>query len=120
MSARVLIVDDDPDLLELVSTALEAKGYRVFNAPDGRDALRLLETEPVDLILLDMRMPNMDGWTFARIFHARYDRKTPIVVLTAAQDAKLRADEIGADGHLEKPFDMKQLYSVVESMTSAP
>jgi CheY-like chemotaxis protein len=113
-SPVVLIIDDDPDLLELEAEALTRKGYRVSTAAHGGEALqRIAETEP-QLILLDMRMPVMDGWEFARAFRERYGRRIPIVVVTAAEDSKLRADEVGAEAHLGKPFDLDDLYAVVE------
>lgn len=73
------------------------------------------EEEP-QLILLDMRMPVMDGWTFARVLRERYGRRIPVVVVTAAEDSELRAAEVGADSHLGKPFELDQLYDVVEDM----
>ncbi len=109
----VLIVDDDPDILDLVEQALVAKNYRVAKARHGEDALDLISKEEPQLVLLDMRMPVMDGWAFTRIFRDRYGRRIPIVVITAAEDSKLRADEIGAEAHLGKPFELDQLYEIV-------
>jgi CheY-like chemotaxis protein len=109
----VLIVDDDPDLLALEAQALAAKDYRTATAHDGEEALQLIEKEEPQLVLLDMRMPRMDGWAFARILRDRYGRRIPIVVVTAAEDSKLRADEIGADADLGKPFELERLYEVV-------
>lgn len=109
----VLVVEDDPDVLDLEEEALVRRGYRVARARHGEEALqRIAETEP-QLILLDMRMPVMDGWAFARAFRERYGRRIPIVVVTAAEDSRLRADEVGADADLGKPFELEQLYEVV-------
>lgn len=116
----VLIVDDDPDMLELQEEALESRGYRVATARDGEEALRRVAEQEPHVVLLDMRMPVMDGWTFARAFRERYGRRIPIVVVTAAEDSRLRADEIGADADLGKPFELEQLYSVVEDTVGAP
>lgn len=116
----ILIVDDDADMLELVDSALRTKGYRTATAWNGEEALkRIAEAEP-ELVLLDMRMPIMDGWTFARIFRDRYGRRIPIVVLTAAEDSKLRAAEIGANGALGKPFELARLYEVVTDTLGPP
>jgi CheY-like chemotaxis protein len=116
----VLVVDDDDDLLDLVDDALRRKGYRVAIAHDGEQALqRVAEAEP-RLVLLDMRMPVMDGWSFARAFRERYGRRIPIVVVTAAEDSKLRAAEIGANADLGKPFELSRLYEVVEDTIGAP
>lgn len=119
-SPLVLIVDDDPDMLDTTEEALVARGYRVVTAKNGQEALqRVAETRP-QLILLDMRMPVMDGWAFARAFRERYGRTIPIVVVTAAEDSKLRADEIGAEGELGKPFELDDLYAVVSDLVGEP
>jgi CheY-like chemotaxis protein len=88
----VLVVDDDPDLLELVGEVLVDRGYRVALAHNGVEALERIDEEVPDLVLLDMRMPVMDGWTFARHLRERWGRSIPVVVMTAAEDSKLRAD----------------------------
>jgi len=110
----VLVVDDDFDLLEMVQTLLEIGGYRVVTAMEGGEALQRVAEEMPAVILLDMKMPGMDGWEFAREFRDRYDHQAPIVVLTAAEDAAGRAAEIGAEGYLGKPFDIDDLLRTVE------
>lgn len=116
----ILIVDDDRDLLAPVEQALTARGYRVAIAHDGKEALqRLTEVEP-QMIVLDMRMPVMDGWEFARVFRERYGRSIPIAVATAAEDSKLRAAEIGANAALAKPFDLARLYEIVSDIAGPP
>lgn len=121
MSALVLVVDDDDDMLELECNALEKAGYRVARARHGGEALeRLDDGEKPSLVLLDMRMPVMDGWTFAKALRERHGRRIPIVVVTAAQDSKLRADEVGAEGELGKPFELGKLYDVVADVLGAP
>lgn len=114
MQKSVLVVDDDPDLLGLVQLLLEGVGYRVITAGEGQEALSRVAEKMPDLILLDMKMPGMNGWDFARAFRQRYDRAAPIVVLTAAEDARKRAEEIGAEGYLGKPFDIDELIRIVE------
>jgi CheY-like chemotaxis protein len=116
----VLIVDDDPDMLELVDDALRARGYRTETAWNGEEALTRVAAHEPRLILLDMRMPVMDGWTFARILRERYGRRIPIVVVTAAEDSKLRAAEIGANADLGKPFELSRLYDVVADTVGVP
>jgi CheY-like chemotaxis protein len=110
----VLVVEDDPDLLALVEMILVDAGYRVRTARDGRAALDRVGEEMPALILLDMRMPVMNGWEFAREFRARHERAAPIVVVTAAENARARAEEIDADGFLAKPFDLDDVLSAVE------
>lgn len=120
LAPLVLIVDDDEDISELVADALSNRGYRTLHARNGEEALRqIAESEP-QLILLDMRMPVMDGWTFAATLREEYGRRIPFVVVTAAEDSKLRADDVGANADLGKPFDLAQLYEVVEDTIGVP
>jgi len=80
----VLVVEDDPDLRALEAELLSSAGYRVTTAADGLEALDRVEEERPALVLLDMRMPRMDGWKFAAAFRERYGDACPIVVVTAA------------------------------------
>ena len=118
-SKTILVVDDDQDLLGLLAFVLSAEGYGVATASDGREALDVVESAMPDLILLDMKMPVMDGWEFAAEFHTRFDGGTPIVVVTAAENAEKRAEEIGASGWISKPFDVASLVGVVRQQLSA-
>jgi DNA-binding response OmpR family regulator len=110
----VLVVEDDPDLLALMELVLSQAGHRVRTAPEGAAALARVAEELPGLIFLDMRMPGMNGWEFAREFRARHGRACPIVVVTAAENARERAEEIGADGWLAKPFDLDDVLQVAE------
>ncbi|TAK30111.1 MAG: response regulator [Chloroflexota bacterium] len=110
---NVLVVDDDEAIVEMVKWALSEEGHTVSTAANGAIALEMLEQLRPDLILLDMRMPVMDGWQFAEAFRQRPDPKSPIVVMTAARDAAQRAREIAADGYLAKPFDIDDLIATV-------
>lgn len=112
-SAPVLVVDDDPAILSAVADVLRLEGYRVETAANGQQALTLLEDTSPALVLLDMRMPVLDGWAFARAARERGHEPTTIV-MTAAQDAKSWAGEIGATGFLAKPFQIDELIAVVE------
>jgi DNA-binding response OmpR family regulator len=114
VTASLLVVEDDPDLLALLELFLSEAGHAVRIAPDGRAALERVAERMPDLILLDMRLPVMNGWEFARAFAQRHGRAAPIIVLTAAENAQLRAAEIGADGWLAKPFDLDAVLSLVD------
>jgi two-component system, chemotaxis family, chemotaxis protein CheY len=114
---QVLVVDDDPSIRDLVCTLLDSEGYNTAPAVNGAHALTLLESYPAQLILLDMRMPVMDGWTFAREARAQ-GITTPIIVMTAAQDANAWGAEVGATGVLAKPFDLEELLQMVERHSS--
>ncbi len=115
---RVLVIEDDEGIRELVELALSEEDYEVWLMPDGATALASLGEIRPDVILLDMKMPVMDGWEFARRYHALADRSAPLLVFSAAQDAAQRAAEIGADGYIPKPFDIDELLAAVASATT--
>ena len=110
---RILVVDDDTSIRSFVEMALDGEGYAVSTANNGAQALAVTGQMQPDLILLDMRMPIMDGWTFARRYRENAGPHAPIVVITAATDAGQRAAEIDADGFLGKPFDLDELLGLV-------
>ena len=110
----VLLIEDDDDLREVEISILEGAGFRVASARDGCEALELVAREMPAVIFLDMRMPGMDGWAFAREFRARHGQQAPLVVTTAAPNAQRRAEEIAADDVLGKPFDAQRLLEVAQ------
>jgi CheY-like chemotaxis protein len=109
----VLVVDDDTSILDTVSSILSGEGYNVVSASTGQEALAAVARKQPLLILLDMRMPIMDGWAVARALREQ-GINVPIVVMTAAESAKRWADEVGAEGYLAKPFGLDELLSTVE------
>lgn len=114
--SSVLIVDDDNDIRSMVELTLLAEGYRVATACEGREALACVAREMPEAIVLDLRMPGMDGWEFARVFRERYGHRAPIMVMTAAQSASQHAAELGAAGYLDKPFDTADLIQQIEQL----
>jgi two-component system chemotaxis response regulator CheY len=114
---RVLIVDDEAHIRATVSAMLEIEGYDVDEAANGADALHAVERQAPDLILLDMRMPVLDGWGFARELRRR-GHDMPIVVMTAARDAARWATEIAASTFVAKPFGYDDLLLAVERARS--
>jgi two-component system chemotaxis response regulator CheY len=115
---RVLVVDDDPDIRELLVSVLTDDGYEAASAGDGREALATLERWPADLVVLDLMMPVMDGWTFVQeCRRARWCAEVPIVVTSASHDLPRTADQLRALGVrtcLAKPFDVDGLLALVE------
>lgn len=111
-SRRILVVDDDDGIRGFVQLALEDEGFEVLAARDGREALTTLGRQPVDLILLDMRMPGMDGWRFAEAYAAAPGVHAPIVVMTAARDEATLVEEVGAAAVIAKPFDLQDLIDI--------
>jgi two-component system, chemotaxis family, chemotaxis protein CheY len=123
MRVNVLVIDDDPAIRELVTEVLDEEGYAALSAPQGAAALALMDgrsPDTPDLILLDMRMPVMNGWTFVRKYRQRPGRHAPIVMMTAAHDAAQWASEIEADAVLSKPFDLNDLLTVVAQFARYP
>jgi CheY-like chemotaxis protein len=114
-SGPILVVDDDPNILDVVSELLDMEGYPVATAANGAEALRMVEQQQPSLILLDMRMPVLDGWGFAKELKAR-GVQLPILVMTAAQNARMWAEEIGAQGYVAKPFEVPALLDAVEKL----
>jgi len=114
--ASVLVVDDDADVRTLVCELLARAGYTVSQAPDGREALRLLYDERPDLIVLDVSMPELDGW--ATLERIRELSSVPVVMLSAlgAELEKVRALRGGADDYVTKPFGRQELLARVESV----
>jgi two-component system chemotaxis response regulator CheY len=116
---QILVVDDDDMIRDLIADALSDEGYAVIRAADGAEALRRVEEQAPALVLLDMRMPVMDGWRFAREYRALPGPHAPIVVMTAAENADAWCREIGGDGCLPKPFDLDVLFETVERLAGA-
>jgi DNA-binding response OmpR family regulator len=107
------VVDDDPDLVEVVLLALADAGYATRSAFNGKKALEAVAERVPALVLLDMLMPVMDGWQFARELRAQVGRSVPVVVVTAAEHASARGAEIDADDVIAKPFDLDELLRIV-------
>ncbi len=114
---RLLVVDDDPDVRDSLERALRYAGYAVTTAVHGADALAALARSPVDLIVLDVQMPMVDGFDACRRIRGRGDA-TPILVLTArdAVDDRVTGLEVGADDYLVKPFALRELQARVRAL----
>jgi two-component system OmpR family response regulator len=114
--ATILVVDDDPHIRELVGVFLREEGFTVLEAADGREALALLETTRADLVILDIMMPNMDGWQLCRELRELYD--TPLLMLTAKGETsqKIKGFQLGTDDYLVKPFEPLELVVRVKAL----
>jgi CheY-like chemotaxis protein len=111
----VLVVDDDLAIRETVRALLEDEGYAVAQAANGLEALVCLERQVPKVVLLDMRMPLMDGWEFVEELRKRqFDGA--VVAMTATHDARVWAREIGAIGYLGKPFEPDELLALVDRL----
>lgn len=119
MSKRILSVDDSTSIRQLVSFTLEKEGYEVVLAVDGQDALEKAKDSPVDMVITDLNMPNIDGIALIRALRADPSfRFTPIVMLTteSASDKKDAGKLAGATGWIVKPFRPEQLVAVVRRL----
>jgi len=113
---KLLIVDDDPHLRELVSVFLKAEGFELLEAADGLEAVRLLDSKKIDIAVIDIMMPNMDGWELCREIRAHYD--IPVLLLTAKGETsdKVKGFHLGADDYLVKPFEPPELVVRVRAL----
>lgn len=117
---RVLVVDDEEDIVRFVCEALESEGYEVDSATDGEDALRATHAHRPDLILLDVNMPHIDGWEVLSQLRAAAGEQTPVVVMTGGYRAQDQALASGAQGYLGKPFDLDDLLRAVAAHAGLP
>ncbi len=116
MSQKVLVVEDDINIAELLRLYLEKDGFEVKIAHDGGEGLKLAESEQPDLVLLDIMLPVLDGWQVCR--RLRKTTKTPIIMLTAKGETedKVSGLEMGADDYIVKPFEVKELLARVHAV----
>jgi signal transduction histidine kinase len=118
-SSRILVVDDEPRNVKLLEALLVRQGYQVICAGDGQEALRLLDAQPVDLILLDVMMPGMDGFSLTRQLRAGpRTRLIPIVLVTSLTDTddRIKGIEAGCDDFISKPFDQQEVLARVKTL----
>ena len=117
MQSRLLVVDDDPDVRDSLRRALGYAGYAVATAANGADALASVSRSPVDLIILDVLMPMLDGFDTCRALRER-GNATPVLVLTARDtvDDRVTGFEAGADDYLVKPFALRELLARVNAL----
>ncbi len=114
---KILLVDDDPNIRELLNLYLKKEGFEVAMASRGDEALQLFKTSPPNLMLLDIMLPGMDGWQVCR--EVRKISNIPIIMLTAKDETfdKVLGLELGADDYVAKPFDMKELVARIKAVS---
>ena len=117
---NVLVVDDDPCIVDLVRILLESEGFSMESAQDGRQALHTIEQDQPDIVLMDVMMPVMDGVTCcAEMRKNPSTSKLPVLFMSAATNLQGRLREIGADGFISKPFDLEDLLSLLKAHLGA-
>lgn len=114
--ANILIVEDEKNMQEIISEYMQRGGHTCFTAGDGVDALMILKNNPIDLMVLDIMMPHLDGFSVCRV--AREMSNLPIIMLTAksGEDDKLKGYSYGADDYMTKPFSPKVLLAKVNAL----
>jgi len=120
---RILVADDDPDLLELLKMDLDFQGYEVLAATNGKEALEMATREKVDLILLDVMMPYIDGYHVASELSSKMGAAVPKIVIMTSRDTvreKGIAMMSGAVSVLQKPFEMTHLHEHIKSILEKP
>ncbi len=118
----VLVVDDEPQVVWVLQFSLEAEGYRTFTARDGLQALKGISEHHPQLMVLDIMMPNMDGWTVLEELVKLPSDERPRVVMVSALSSKrdrVRAQELGADAFVPKPFNVDELIGVLHELEEA-
>ncbi len=115
MNSRILVVDDEKNIVDIIKYNLKKEGYDVITAGDGEEAIKLNEEFEPDLILLDLMMPKLDGYAACRKIREKYD--TPIIMLTARAEEvdKVLGLELGADDYVTKPFGTRELMARVKA-----
>ncbi len=111
---RVLVVDDDEAMCELLRQALSDQGYAVATVPHGAAALELVKHHQPAVILVDLRMPIMDGWAFVEQYRRMADPPASIVLLSAVKDLEATAKRLGAEAYVRKPFQIEELAAAVQ------
>jgi DNA-binding response OmpR family regulator len=121
-AASVLVVDDEPQVVWMLQFSLEAEGYRTFTARDGRAALGELKEHHPQLMLLDIMMPIMDGWSVLEELQEIPEQERPRVVVVSARSSlrdRAKAAELGADAFVPKPFNVDDLLGVIHGLELA-
>jgi DNA-binding NtrC family response regulator len=112
MSRRVMVIDDDEGVREALGLALGSEGYDVQYARDGREGLELLARRAADLVIVDMRMPEVDGSDFCRSY-SKDGGTSPVILMSARNDQQIAADLPGVVEAVPKPFDLEYLLELV-------
>lgn len=114
--SKILVVDDDPNIRELVGLFLKNEGFDVYEASDGVEALSKLEIIKVDMVILDVMMPNMDGWELCSELRKYYDFPLLMLTVNGETSQKVKGFQLGTDDYLVKPFDPLELVARVKAL----
>lgn len=117
---KIAIIEDEQAISDMIKYNLEREGYEVYTAYDGEEGLKLIETQPLDLVLLDIMLPNIDGLDICKRVRQKYN--IPIIILSAKADEfdKVLALELGADDYVTKPFSMREVIARIKARLRKP
>jgi CheY-like chemotaxis protein len=115
-----MVIDDDHGVREILSLALGEEGYEVEAAMDGAEGLALLARRPADAVIVDMRMPELDGTTFCRLYAKQTEGKGRVILMTAMAGRAAATDLPGVVEWIAKPFDLNDVIDIVARVVSAP
>jgi len=116
---KILVMEDEPDALMMLSMALKSSGYIVFGAPNGEEGLKIFREEKPDMVILDVVMPGMDGWEVLQKIKAGFkSKRVPVIMLTGkSEDAdKVKGYDYGADFYVTKPYNIQKLLPVIRDI----
>jgi DNA-binding response OmpR family regulator len=119
MSKKILIVDDEPDVIKMLGVRLKASGYEIISAQDGVQAVSIAHKEKPDMIILDIKMPAQDGYTvYENLKMAASTNLIPIIFLTALppQEVEKKVKKLGADGYISKPFEAEDILKKIKEL----
>lgn len=120
-AGTILVVDDDPDIRELIAQTLDDEGYHVIALGDGQRAIDVACHNPPALILLDLMMPKISGWEVMRMLRSQPEtQQIPVVLISASRDLDAAIEQLGANARISKPFDLDQLIDTVRSYAGEP
>ena len=116
--AKILVCDDDKDIVEAIGIYLEQEGYTVIKAYDGVEAINVLRSQPVDLLIIDIIMPGMNGLELCRLYRRQYGYLVPVIMLTALGTTEdiVKGLDAGADDYLVKPFSFQELEARIKAI----
>ncbi len=116
MAKKILVVDDDPTVVHLIQSRMEVNGYEVISASDGEEGLKFVRDYEPNLVLLDVILPKMDGYTFVKEFKKIADLKTiPVIVMTVKSQLQDLFKQEGIEAYIIKPIKLQDLLKKVES-----
>ena len=118
-AGRVMVIDDDHGVREILSLALSEEGYDVESAMDGAEGLAMLARSPADVVIVDMRMPELDGSNFCRLYAEQTDGRGRVILMTAMAGRSVTADIPGVVEWIAKPFDLDEVLDVIARIIGA-